>query len=71
MNESIKHLVEARNKLADVYEIGVSHTEKLRQILELELNRKVSFSEAQVIGSQLASLYRSLSKGKLITKEPL
>jgi hypothetical protein len=69
MNQSIKQLLDARNALADVYDSERSRTEELRQILEQELNRQVCFEEAQEIGSQLTSLYRSLAGGKLVIKE--
>ena len=57
-----------KKQLADVFMIDGEKVEELRQILEKEQKRQISYKEADEVGRELIGLFECLAGGRPIIK---
>ena len=55
-----------KKKISDVFSIDHDRIEKLRQILEVEQKRNISYKEADEVGRELINLFECLAGDRRI-----
>lgn len=62
----MRNIYDKRAELASIYVSDKDRTEKLRLIMQKQLNREVSYDEAQKAATDLIDFYKTLAQGKKI-----
>lgn len=62
----MRNIYDKRAELASIYVSDKDRTEKLRLIMQKQLNREVSYEEAQKAAIDLIDFYKTLAQGKKI-----
>lgn len=64
--DPMRNIYDKRAELASIYVSDKDRTEKLRLIMQKQLNREVSYEEAQKAAIDLIDFYKTLAQGKKI-----
>lgn len=62
----MQNIYDTRAELASIYVSDKDRTEKLRLIMQKQLNREVTYEEARQAATDLISFYKILAQGKKI-----
>lgn len=66
---SMEKFGKVKKQLAEAFMLNSERVEELRQILEAEQKRKISYKEADEVGRELIGLFECLAGGRTIVRD--